>query len=214
MAFLSLVPFMESTKLSFYEQRTIKWDDSKNSVLMIDQTLLPNKLSFVECRDVSSLIEAIKTMKIRGAPAIGVAGAMGVALSVNSAKTFSKKELLRKIEPDILALKSARPTAVNLAWGVDSIVQYLDNVLPDVFEGERIAAKKAIEFVKQLADNDVVTNRKLSGYGESLFQSGESVLTHCNWITGVSKTHLDSADCRCARNRWIWYSLGSSSVGN
>jgi methylthioribose-1-phosphate isomerase len=60
-------------KTSFYEQRTIKWDRERNSVIMIDQTVLPNELVFVECNNVASVIDAIKTMKIRGAPAIGVA---------------------------------------------------------------------------------------------------------------------------------------------
>ncbi len=170
---------MSKERLSFYEQRTIKWDDSKNSVVMIDQTLLPTSFAFVECRDVPSVIDAIKTMKIRGAPAIGVAGAMGVALSVASSDARTKKELLRAIEPDVIALKSARPTAVNLAWGVDKTVNYLEEKLPESFDpGEPV--KLVIEYVKALADEDVETNKKLSDYGARLFRTGESVLTHCN----------------------------------
>jgi len=171
---------MDSTgKLSFYEQRTIKWDTEKNSIVMIDQTLLPNELAFVECFDVQCVIDAIKTMKIRGAPAIGVAGAMGVALSVFSSKETTKKELLQAIEPDLIALKSARPTAVNLAWGVDAAVQYLKENLSEEFDPNE-ARHAIVAFVQALADEDVTTNKKLSDYGAKLFRSGESVLTHCN----------------------------------
>ena len=77
-------------KLSFYTQRTIEWDDNSNSIVMIDQTLLPKEFKFVRCVTVPDVIDAIKTMKIRGAPAIGVAGAMGVALAVQRAD-FSDK---------------------------------------------------------------------------------------------------------------------------
>jgi len=176
--FLTL--FMDNEKMSFYEQRTIKWDDRKNSVVMIDQTLLPNQLSFVECSDVPSIIDAIKTMKVRGAPAIGVAGAMGVALAVQHAKARTKKELLREIEPDVIALKSARPTAVNLAWGVDRTMEELKEKLPESFLDPEIARRIAVQFVEALADSDVTTNKKLSDLGAKLFRTGDSVLTHCN----------------------------------
>jgi len=170
---------MSKERLSFYEQRTIKWDDATNSVILIDQTLLPTSLSFIECKDVPSVVDAIKTMKVRGAPAIGVAGAMGVALAVVSSDAGTKKELFRVIELDVTALKSARPTAVNLAWGVDKTVNYLKGKLPESFE-RGAPAKLVTEYVKDLADQDVATNRKLSDYGAKLFRSGESVLTHCN----------------------------------
>ncbi len=171
---------MDSEKLSFYEQRTIKWDDAKNSVIMIDQTLLPGELSFVECTDVAAIIDAIKTMKIRGAPALGVAGAMGVALSVISSQAETKRDLLRTIEPDLIALKSARPTAVNLAWGVDRAVEHLKTDLAEEFENLERAKESLVIFVKSLANDDVATNKKLSDLGAKLFRTGDSVLTHCN----------------------------------
>jgi len=171
---------MGKEKLSFYEQRTIKWNPSNNSVVMIDQTLLPNELSFVECKDVGSIVSAIKTMKIRGAPAIGVAGAMGVALSVVSSRATTKKQLLRDIESNMIELKSARPTAVNLAWGVDATIDHLKLTLPEHFEDPTVAASVVTDFVQSLADNDVRTNKKLSDNGAQLFHSGDSVLTHCN----------------------------------
>ncbi|MGI0090207.1 MAG: hypothetical protein ACREBS_00720 [Nitrososphaerales archaeon] len=167
-------------KLNFYEQRTIEWDEESNSVVMIDQTLLPRELKFIQCQSVPQVIDAIKTMKIRGAPAIGIAGAMGVALSVQSSKSRTKKELIREIEPDTIALKSARPTAVNLAWGVERTLDFVKSNLPEVIEDEKKAKKSVISFVERLADADVKTNRKLSDLGAKLFRTGDSVLTHCN----------------------------------
>ena len=143
--------------LNFYEERTIKWNRDSNSVVMIDQTLLPTKLEFVECRTVPELVDAIKTMKIRGAPAIGVAGAMGVALATTSSSARTKKELLRDIEPETIALKSARPTAVNLSWGVDKTIDFIAKELSEQFE-PGVPQEQVIDFVQKLADADVETN--------------------------------------------------------
>ncbi|MDG6906961.1 MAG: S-methyl-5-thioribose-1-phosphate isomerase [Nitrososphaerota archaeon] len=145
---------------------------------MIDQTLLPREFKFVRCSTVPEVIDAIKTMKIRGAPAIGVAGAMGVALAVQCAKSSTKKDLIREIDADILALKSARPTAVNLAWGVEKTVDFVKSELPENID---LASKnRVVKFVEGLADADVRTNIKLSDLGAKLFRNGDTVLTHCN----------------------------------
>lgn len=165
--------------LNFYEQRTIKWNREKNTVVMIDQTLLPSKLSFVQCSGVQAVIDAIKAMRIRGAPAIGVAGAMGVALAVSRSHAKTKKDLLAEIDPGVIALKSARPTAVNLVWGVDKTVDFLKEELPEEFENPEVARRLVVDFVESLADDDVETNKKLSDLGAKLFRSGDSVLTHC-----------------------------------
>jgi methylthioribose-1-phosphate isomerase len=165
-------------KLSFFEQRTIEWDDQTGSVVMIDQTKLPTNFQFIRCTTVPEIVDSIKTLKIRGAPAIGVAGAMGVALAVQRATSTNKKMLIREIEPAVIALKSARPTAVNLSWGVERTLDYVKKELPKNITLD--SKKKVVEFVKRLADSDVETNRKLSDLGARLFHSGDSVLTHCN----------------------------------
>jgi methylthioribose-1-phosphate isomerase len=92
----------------------------------------------------------------------------------------SRRDLLREIEADVIALKSARPTAVNLSWGVDATVRFIKNNLPEEFEDPSVAVKNVTKFVESLADKDVETNKKLSDYGAKLFRSGDSVLTHCN----------------------------------
>ena len=91
---------------------------------------------------------------------------------------MTKRDLLREIELDVLALKSARPTAVNLAWGVDKTVEFVKSELPETVDPE--SKKKVVKFVEKLADLDVETNKKLSDLGAKLFRSGDTVLTHCN----------------------------------
>lgn len=163
-------------KISFYEERTVKWDDSKQSVVLIDQSKLPTRLEFIQCSEARELVDAIKTMKIRGAPAIGVAGAMGVALSAISSNAKSKTDFLADIAKDVSALKSARPTAVNLSWGVDRVMQFIESE----HTTDNELKMRIVDFVKNLADADVAANKKLSDQGAKLFRSGESVLTHCN----------------------------------
>ena len=165
-------------KLNFFEQRTIEWDRKSNNIVMIDQTLLPREFRFVRCSTVPEVIDSIKTMKIRGAPAIGVAGAMGLALSIQNARSSEKGKLLREIEQDMIALKSARPTAVNLAWGVEKTLGYVRSKLPNEITQE--SKQMVVDFVQKLADSDVETNKRLSELGARLFDNGDSVLTHCN----------------------------------
>ena len=172
--------FISLGKVNFFVQRTIDWDDKTDSVTLIDQTLLPRKLQSVQASTVHSLVHAIKTMQVRGAPAIGVAGAMGIALAARKASKSAKNksELLNKIKKDAKSLEHARPTAVNLAWGVKEAIDFLKE-LPDSID-PRDAAKKEIEFVKKLADKDVNVNKELSKIGQELIQRNASILTHCN----------------------------------
>ena len=163
--------------LSFYTERTVRWDGNRGSVSLIDQTLLPNKFKRVSCETVDELVNAIKTMKVRGAPAIGVAGAMGVLLAVKKSNATSKKQLLREIKNDCEKIRNARPTAVNLSWGVDQVLSYVKEESPENIDSNSRAAIE--EFVNDLADSDVSNNIKLSDIGEKLFRDGDVVLTHC-----------------------------------
>jgi methylthioribose-1-phosphate isomerase len=132
---------------------TIEWRGS--SVRLIDQRRLPEELTFLECRTVDELCKAITTLAVRGAPALGAAGAMGVALAAATGEA---------LEDAARALKGTRPTAVNLAWGVDRALAADD---PEA-EAVRIAA------------DDVERNRRLGAHGAELLPEGARVLTHCN----------------------------------
>lgn len=132
---------------------TIEW--AGDCVRMIDQRRLPGRLAFVEARTVDELCHAIRTLAVRGAPALGVAGAMGMALAQ-----------LTGADPDDAAARivATRPTAVNLAWGV----------------ARGRAAADAVAEAERLAADDVARNRRLGAHGAALVPEGGRVLTHCN----------------------------------
>ncbi len=171
---------MEKQKVSFFDQRTIEWNDATDSVRLIDQTLLPSELRFIECQNVQELITAIKTMQIRGAPALGIAGAMGVALAL---KGFQDKrrtsDFFEEMKTTSESLKNARPTAVNLSWGVERAMATVEHDISEEASSAQ-AFRELKTFVKKLADQDVETNKKLSKLGQALIHNKASVLTHCN----------------------------------
>jgi len=101
--------------------RTVEWKNNK--VIMIDQTKLPNELVFVEYDDFNQVADAIKTLVVRGAPAIGVSGAFGLALAVLQSKATTKDELILDLDSAKKILFATRPTAVNLGWGLDKIMK-------------------------------------------------------------------------------------------
>jgi len=101
--------------------KTIEWKNNK--VVMIDQTKLPNELTYVEYSDFQEVANAIRTLVVRGAPAIGVSGAFGLALAALQSKAESKEQLLEDLENAKKILFETRPTAVNLAWGLENIIK-------------------------------------------------------------------------------------------
>ncbi|MEK0382400.1 MAG: S-methyl-5-thioribose-1-phosphate isomerase, partial [Nitrosopumilus sp.] len=105
--------------------KTIEWKDNK--LIMIDQTKLPNELVFVEFTDYNQVANAIKTMVVRGAPAIGVSGAFGLALAALQSSVTTKEELIQDLEIAKKILFETRPTAVNLKWGLEAIMKVANN---------------------------------------------------------------------------------------
>ena len=149
--------------------RTIAWDDEKAAVKLIDQTLLPADYKIVEYAQVIDLIDAIKHLKVRGAPALGAAGAFGVVLACMNARD---KAAVKKAADK---LRNARPTAVNLSYGID-------RALAAALYGDTLQEMKrlALDEAKRIAEEDVAVNRKLGEYGSALLDDGDVVLTHCN----------------------------------
>ncbi|HJJ42983.1 MAG TPA: S-methyl-5-thioribose-1-phosphate isomerase [Methanocorpusculum sp.] len=154
------------------EQKTIWWNDENSSVMLIDQTLLPTEYKIIEITTVSRLADAIRRLEVRGAPALGVAGAFGVALS--AVTCTSDIEFLETIESDAALLKSTRPTAVNLAWGVDKVLRSMANLPPEM------ARIMSLISAKSIADNDMKSCMFLGHNGASLLPQIGTVLTHCN----------------------------------
>lgn len=154
------------------EEKTIWWNDENSSVMLIDQTLLPTEYKVIEITEVSRLADAIRRLEVRGAPALGVAGAFGVALS--AARCVSDVEFDETIASDAALLKSTRPTAVNLAWGVDKVLRSMENLPPEM------ARIMALFAAKNIAENDTKACMFLGHNGASLLPQIGTVLTHCN----------------------------------
>lgn len=158
--------------------RTIWWEDGK--VLLIDQTKLPTSLEYVECSDARRLAEAIRSLEIRGAPAIGVAVAMGLALAAYNSRAGSVGELVGELEDSARLLRGIRPTAWNLFWSTDRILSLVHG-----FEGDVEGLKEAVvEKALSLAEEDVAANKAMGVYGASLLRDGDVVGTVCNagWL--------------------------------
>ena len=153
--------------------RTVDWKD--NSVIMIDQTKLPNELVFVKYTDYNDVAQAIRTLVVRGAPAIGVSGAFGMALATLQSKSETKEGLLSDLEKAKKTLFETRPTAVNLSWGLEIIMEIAKqgNSISDVRES-------VINKAKQMADDDVLTNKEMGKNGAELFHNNDTIMTHCN----------------------------------
>ena len=153
--------------------RTVEWKD--NSVIMIDQTKLPNELVYVKYVDYNDVADAIRNLIVRGAPAIGVSGAFGLALAVLQSKAKTREELFIDLEKAKKILFETRPTAVNLAWGLDKIMQVAKSG-NSVEEIQRLV----IETAKKMAEEDIQINMRMGKNGAHLFDDKDTIMTHCN----------------------------------
>ena len=153
--------------------KTIEWKD--NSVIMIDQTKLPNELLFVTYTDYKQVANAIKTLVVRGAPAIGVSGAFGLALAALQSNASTKEEMINDLNSAKNVLFETRPTAVNLAWGLEKIME----VARSCKDPEEIK-KIVVETAKQMAKDDIKINMTMGKNGSKLIDNNDTVLTHCN----------------------------------
>ncbi len=153
--------------------KTIEWKD--NSVIMIDQTKLPNVLEYVTFTDYNQIADAIRTLVVRGAPAIGVSGAFGLALAALQSDASEKDELISYLENAKKILFETRPTAVNLAWGLDKIMK-VANQASTVQE----IRDNIIETAKKMAEEDIQINMTMGKNGSELFNDNDTIMTHCN----------------------------------
>lgn len=154
--------------------RTIDWNYNKN-IIMVDQTLLPMEYKIIECSSVESLCEAIRMLRVRGAPALGAAGGFGMALSAFRSNASSLDALLKDMERAGETIIATRPTAINLSWGVKRVMGAVGGAT-NIKEARTFALEEA----KAIADEDVERNMKLSEYGSALLEDGDTVMTHCN----------------------------------
>ncbi|HTX34149.1 MAG TPA: S-methyl-5-thioribose-1-phosphate isomerase [Bryobacteraceae bacterium] len=151
---------------------TIQWKDG--AVVMIDQTRLPLEEKFVTCRTYEEVATAIRDMVIRGAPAIGVAAAMGVALGVTGA---AEDGLDAQMETICDTLARTRPTAVNLFWGIERMKRRYAGLRGRPIEEIR---RRMVEEALLIREEDIAINRAMGRHGAPLVPDGKTVLTHCN----------------------------------
>ncbi len=142
---------------------------------MIDQTKLPNELVFVKYDDYNQVADAIRTLVVRGAPAIGVSGAFGLALAVLQSTATTKDELISDLDKAKQILFETRPTAVNLEWGLEKIMNAAKS--GDSIEQIR---ELVISTAKKMADEDIEINKTMGKIGSVLFDDNDTIMTHCN----------------------------------
>jgi len=160
-------------KENFFSLRTVMWAEGR--VKMIDQTLLPGRLLYRSYSGWEDVADAIRRLVVRGAPAIGVAAAMGIAATAVNSQARSMGSLLLELERAASGLRATRPTAVNLFWGIDRVMEVAARS-KDV-EGAKEALVKE---VVRMAEEDVAACKRLGRFGADLIEDGDTVITQCN----------------------------------
>ena len=162
--------------------RTITWDDEKQVMQMIDQRILPQEFKILNYDNYQDIADAIRVMVVRGAPAIGVAAAYGMALAALHSKATTREALLADLATAGEVLNQARPTAVNLFWAVKRMQQ-----AAQAAEGSPDEIREAlVTLAGEMADEDVATNKRMAEYGATLIEDGDTIVHHCN--TGALAT--------------------------
>jgi methylthioribose-1-phosphate isomerase len=155
---------------------TVDWTDA-GTVRLIDQTRLPTEEVYVQCRTIEEVAEAIRTMKVRGAPAIGVTAAMGLALGAQTIQADDFQEFFKALEGMAALLGRTRPTAVNLAWGLRRLLELAkksrDLSIPQIQAALVAEARK-------IREEDIQNNRAMGQHGQHLISDPARILTHCN----------------------------------
>lgn len=161
--------------------KTIEW--TPDGVRMIDQTRLPGEEVYVTCRTYGDVADAIRSMVIRGAPAIGVAAAMGVALGIQASSASTVDALRAEFETISATISATRPTAVNLFWAVRRMRAVFERAIEETgAEADRIetAKKRLVAEAAGMLEEDIAINKAMGRNGAELFGSSMTVLTHCN----------------------------------
>jgi methylthioribose-1-phosphate isomerase len=155
--------------------KTIEWKN--DHIRLIDQRKLPQKVCYLDCKDASSVAQAIRSMAIRGAPAIGVAAAMGIALAAKKVQSRRSEDFSKRIEKICDQMGETRPTAINLFWAIDRMKRILDQA--HSYDVDEMRAKLEEEALR-IHEEDLQVNRKIGENGKVVIQDGGGVLTHCN----------------------------------
>jgi methylthioribose-1-phosphate isomerase len=156
---------------------TIEWKD--DAVVMIDQRKLPASEVYVTCKTANEVAKAIKTMVIRGAPAIGVAAAMGIAVGMIRSRATGTKQFTTEFQRTCELMASTRPTAVNLFWAIERMKKAFAAAAQDGQSVDEIKRRLVAE-ARAIHDEDVQSCRTMGAHGATLVPSSARILTHCN----------------------------------
>ena len=154
---------------------TVEWKEG--AVRLLDQSRLPSQVEFLDCRDYCSVAQAIRELKVRGAPAIGVTAAMGVALGAQSVDADEYSSFVKQVDAICDHLAASRPTAVNLFWAIARMKQKLASL-----KGMPIAEikRELIRESQSILDEDIALCKAMGRHGATVIQNGQTILTHCN----------------------------------
>ena len=174
--------------------RTVRWNDEKKVVEMIDQRLLPNEFKIAEFDSYQDVARAITDMVIRGAPAIGGAAGFGLAVAAYQSQASSVEALRQDLEDAVRVLEKARPTAVNLAWALKRVMRRTS----DVTASADALRETVLEEAQKIADEDVEINKRMARHGAELIDDGDTIIHHCNtgalatvdWGTALGVIHM------------------------
>jgi methylthioribose-1-phosphate isomerase len=156
--------------------RTVAWNDDQQALALIDQRLLPGELQVVSLADYRDVAQAIRTMVVRGAPAIGATAAFGLALASRQSPAEDSAHLRADLEQAAAHLMEARPTAVNLGWALRRML-----AVAWAFQGQADGLRQALlAEAQRIADEDVEINQRMARHGAALIDDGDTVIHHCN----------------------------------
>jgi len=156
--------------------RTIEWDCRHRNVRLIDQKALPGRLTYITCSNYRQIIQAIQTMTIRGAPAIGIAAAFGLSLEASAWKGQDLQAFRNHLTQVANEIQSTRPTAVNMAWAMDHLKNIIREEIKDINE----LRQRLIVRADEMAEEDVSINLQMAEFGASLIRDGDTIIHHCN----------------------------------
>ena len=155
--------------------KAIEWTDGK--VVILDQSKLPLEVTFVDCTDYHMVANCIRTLKIRGAPAIGIAAAMGISIGAQEIRADNFKEFMKAIEPIFHEMLSTRPTAVNIRWAVERMKTFLMGRRDEPVDRLK---ELLIDESKRILEEDIEANKAIGKWGAEFIKDGDTILTHCN----------------------------------
>lgn len=156
---------------------TIRLDDENDALVIIDQTLLPNQLKYLHLKELADIREAIYELRVRGAPAIGIAAGYGAYLAMKNSKAKRYPDFFLEFQSVKQTLATARPTAVNLIWALDRLENTIQKEKNSPLE---VIKQSLLEEADSILAEDIRTNKAIGEFGLSLLKPSDGILTHCN----------------------------------